>query len=183
MDGEDAALLAYARAMMYWHLRHQYCGVCGALTELLEAGHVRQCTNPECRATHFPRTDPAVIMLVISGELCLLGRQASWPAGMYSTLAGFVEPGEKFEAAVAREVFEESSVRIGRTTYHSSQPWPFPGSVMLGFHALAETTDIRVDHTELEDARWFERSWLLAQHDKTEFFLPGKQSIARRLYL
>ncbi len=161
MAGPDAALLAYARGMIHWHQRHLYCGVCGALTGSRDGGHVRVCTNPDKPHMHFPRTDPAVIMLVEHddpeghGPACLLGRQKKWVEGMYSTLAGFVEPGETLEEAVAREVLEESAVRVTDVRYRASQPWPFPSSLMLGFRARAETTAIRIDGRELEDARWF----------------------------
>jgi len=155
--------------------------VCGNPTRAEEAGHVRRCTNADCDATHFPRTDPAVIMLVHDGERCLLGRQKAWPQGMHSTLAGFVEPGESLEEAVAREVYEETKVTLDEITYHSSQPWPFPASLMLGFHARARTTAIEVDHSELEDARWYEKSWLLGHKDNDDFRLPRRDSIARRL--
>jgi NAD+ diphosphatase len=177
----EGALLAYAKGMMHWHSRHRFCGVCGHPTCADEAGHVRRCVNPDCKTSHFPRTDPAVIMLVEDGENCLLGRQAAWPAGMYSTLAGFVEPGESLEEAVAREVFEEAGIEIGQVTYHSSQPWPFPASVMLGFTATARTREVRVDKAELQDARWFSRRWLEATEDGPEFRRPRKDSIARRL--
>lgn len=161
MARPDAALLAYAKGMIHWHQRHLYCGVCGALTASRDGGHVRVCTNPDKPHMHFPRTDPAVIMLVEhddpegKGPACLLGRQKKWVEGMYSTLAGFVEPGETLEEAVAREVFEESAVRVADVRYRASQPWPFPSSMMLGFRARAETTAIRIDGRELEDARWF----------------------------
>jgi NAD+ diphosphatase len=179
---QQGSLLAFARGMSYWHQRHRFCGVCGGPTRSEEAGHVRRCTNQACDATHFPRTDPAVIMLVHRGhERCLLGRQAAWPQGMHSTLAGFVEPGESLEEAVAREVFEETRVELTSVTYHSSQPWPFPASLMLGFHAEAKTTDIIVDKTELEAAQWYERSWLLAHQDDENFRVPRRDSIARRL--
>jgi NAD+ diphosphatase len=177
----EGSLLAYARGLAYWHSRHHYCGVCGAPTRPEEAGHVRRCTNPDCNASHFPRTDPAVIMLVHDGERCLLGRQAAWPQGMHSTLAGFVEPGESLEEAVAREVFEETKIEIDDITYHSSQPWPFPSSLMLGFHARARSTKIKVDKTELEAAHWYEKSWLLTHIDDEQFRLPRRDSIARRL--
>jgi NAD+ diphosphatase len=178
----DGSMLAFARGMTYWHSRHRFCGVCGFKTVAEEAGHVRRCTNPACATTHFPRTDPAVIMLVHDGnERCLLGRQAAWPQGMHSTLAGFVEPGESLEEAVAREVFEETHVTLSSVTYHSSQPWPFPASLMLGFHAEAKTTDIIVDTTELEVAHWYEKSWLLQHEDDEAFRLPRRDSIARRL--
>jgi len=179
---QHGSLLAFARGMAYWHQRHRFCGVCGSPTRSEEAGHVRRCTNQTCNAAHFPRTDPAVIMLVHEGsERCLLGRQAAWPQGMHSTLAGFVEPGESLEEAVAREVYEETRIELGSVTYHSSQPWPFPASLMLGFHAEAKTTAITVDKTELDDARWYERAWILAHQDDEHFRLPRRDSIARRL--
>jgi NAD+ diphosphatase len=177
----EGALLAYARGIAHWHGRHRFCGVCGSATASEEGGHVRRCTNRSCNTLHFPRTDPAVIMLVHDGERCLLGRQRAWPAGMHSTLAGFVEPGESLEEAVAREVFEETGIRVDEVSYHSSQPWPFPSSIMLGFHARARDRDIRVDLSELQDARWFERSFILAHQDDDAFRLPRRDSIARRL--
>jgi NAD+ diphosphatase len=177
----DGALLAYARGIAYWHSRHRFCGVCGSPTRSEEGGHVRRCISPACNQQHFPRTDPAVIMLVHDGDRCLLGRQRVWPAGMHSTLAGFVEPGESLEEAVAREVEEETAVIVDEVRYHSSQPWPFPASIMLGFHARARSREIRVDHSELQDARWFERDWLLTHQDDDGFRLPRKDSIARRL--
>ncbi len=177
----EGALLAYARGIAYWHERHRFCGVCGAPTQSAEGGHVRRCTGPACGTTHFPRTDPAVIMLVHDGERCLLGRKPGWPAGMHSTLAGFVEPGESLEEAVAREVFEEAGIRVDDVTYHSSQPWPFPASLMLGFHARARTLEITVDPEELEHAAWFERSFLLARQDDDTLRLPRRDFIARRL--
>jgi len=181
MGRHQGALLAYARGMLTWHRRHRFCGSCGGATDSAEAGFLRVCRNPECQHHHFPRTDPAVIMLVVDGEHCLLGRQARWPAGMYSTLAGFVEPGETLEEAVAREVKEESGVSVRRVRYHSSQPWPFPTSLMLGFYAEAASHDIAVNGDELEDARWFERRWLRENDGKNGFFLPRRDSIARRL--
>jgi NAD+ diphosphatase len=177
----EGALLALARAMLFWHQRHRFCGVCGSPTLSEEAGHMRRCTNTECKAMHFPRTDPAVIMLVSDGERALLGRNKNFPPGMYSTLAGFVEPGESLEDAVAREVLEETSIEVGAVAYHSSQPWPFPANIMLGFHAEAATTEIAVDYDELEDAKWFERNWLLSHVDDNTFRLPRLDSIARRL--
>ena len=181
LEREEGALLAYARGICWWHQRHRFCGVCGAPTAASDGGHTRACTNPDCRTSHFPRTDPAVIMLVTHGERCLLGRQAVWLKGMHSTLAGFVEPGESLEEAVAREVKEETGVTVTDVRYHSSQPWPFPSSIMLGFHARAETTELRIDPSELEDAGWFERAWLLDHKDDDEFRLPRLDSIARRL--
>ena len=175
----DASILAHARALMHWRSRHRFCGVCGAPCEPRSAGHVLACT--ECGAQHFPRTDPAVIMLVHRGGRCLLGHSQRFPSTtMYSTLAGFVEPGESLEEAVAREVQEESGILIGKVTYHSSQPWPFPGNIMLGFHAEAITDTVIVDTDELRDARWFTRAEL-RDHDALGFSLPRRDSIARRL--
>jgi NAD+ diphosphatase len=181
LDRAEAALLALARAMLYWHQRHRFCGLCGSPTRSEEAGHMRRCANPACNAMHFPRTDPAVIMLVTQGERALMGRSRHFPPGMYSTLAGFVEPGESLEQAVAREVREETGIEVGAVDYNSSQPWPFPANIMLGFHAHALTTEITVDYGELEDARWVERGWLLAHVDDDAFRLPRHDSIARRL--
>jgi NAD+ diphosphatase len=182
LDRREGALLALARAMMFWHSRHRYCGLCGTLTRSEEAGHMRRCTNPACNTMHFPRTDPAVIMLVTHGDRVLLGRNKNFPLpGMYSTLAGFVEPGESLEDAVAREVREETEIEVGAVHYHSSQPWPFPANIMLGFYAEAQTTKITIDDGELEDARWFARGWLLSHTDDDTFRLPRLDSIARRL--
>jgi NAD+ diphosphatase len=182
IDRREGALLALARAMMFWHARHRYCGLCGSPTCSEEAGHMRRCTNPGCDTMHFPRTDPAVIMLVTHGDRALLGRNKNFPLpGMFSTLAGFVEPGESLEDAVAREVREETGIEVGAVHYHSSQPWPFPANIMLGFVAEALTTAITIDYGELEDARWFERDWLLTHVDDDTFRLPRLDSIARRL--
>jgi NAD+ diphosphatase len=183
---EQGGLLAYARGMLTWHRRHRFCGQCGAPTRSIEGGHVRVCSNEACKMEQFPRTDPAVIMLVTHGDACLLGSNARFPPGMYSTLAGFVEPGETLEAAVAREVFEEAGALIRNVRYHSSQPWPFPTSLMLGFYAEAESTALTVDAGELRDARWFERGWIRAnvrEFHETDapFRLPRQDSIARRL--
>ncbi len=177
----EGSLLAYARGIAYWHERHRFCGVCGAPTRSEEGGHVRRCTNAACDASHFPRTDPAVIMLVHDGDRCLLGRKPEWPAGMHSTLAGFVEPGESLEEAVAREVFEETGIVVADVTYHSSQPWPFPASLMLGFHARACSTAITLDPEELEHAAWYERCDLVGREDDDTLRLPRRDSIARRL--
>ncbi len=178
MTATDAALVAYGSGLLYWHSRHRFCGVCGAPTLPREAGHLRRCSDEACAADHFPRTDPAVIMLVSDGDRCLLGRQASWPEGLYSTLAGFVEPGESLEEAVMREVREEAGIAVRAVRYHSSQPWPFPGSLMLGFVAEAATTEIAIDGRELADARWFDRA---ALRNPDGFRLPSAFSIARRL--
>jgi NAD+ diphosphatase len=151
---DEAGLLAGARALLVWRARHRHCGVCGAPTAPRRAGHVLHCTSSACGEEFFPRIDPAVIVLVSSGDQALLGRQASWPAGRYSALAGFVEVGEGLEAAVRREVEEETGVLVNEVQYFGSQPWPFPASLMLGFHARAPRTEPRLTG-ELEDARWF----------------------------
>ncbi len=176
---DSAGLLAYARALMFWRERHRYCGVCGKPTTPGRAGHVLNCTDSACAATFFPRIDPAVIVLVTDArrERALLGRQASWPPGRYSTVAGFVEPGESLEDAVAREVFEETAVKVTTVSYQSSQPWPFPSSLMLGFQAIGGDQPIRHVDGELEDARWFSRAQIAAG----EPMLPPPTSISYRL--
>lgn len=174
----EGALLAYAGGILSWHRRHRFCGVCGGETRSTQGGHVRVCANESCGEQHFPRTDPAVIMLVTDGDQALLGRQAAWPGRVYSTLAGFVEPGESLEEAVRREVHEETGVELEEVQYHSSQPWPFPSSLMLGFTARARSRAIRLQPDELEDARWFTRAQLLAREGVE---LPSTISIARRL--
>ncbi len=174
---DEAALLAYARAVSIWRLRHRFCGICGSPTRPERAGHLMRCSNPKCGHEFFPRIDPAIIVLVTDGERALLGRQPSWPAGRYSTIAGFVEPGESLEDAVAREVREETGVEVTRVDYHSSQPWPFPSSLMLGFHALAEAhATVRVNG-ELDDARWFTREEIASGTP----LLPPPHAISFRL--
>ncbi|PZN30356.1 MAG: NAD(+) diphosphatase [Proteobacteria bacterium] len=177
LPAEEAGVLAYARAMVLWRSRHRFCGRCGAPTVAREGGHLLVCSDPGCQGQHYPRIDPAVIVLVTDGERVLLGRQASWPPGRYSTIAGFVEPGESLEDAVAREVREETAVEIDAVEYHSSQPWPFPSSLMLGFMAHASRTEIRRTDQELEDARWFTRAELASG----AVGLPGMHSISFRL--
>ncbi len=175
----EASVLAHARGLMHWRQRHKFCGVCGSVCEVKSSGHMMQCTA--CKAQHFPRTDPAVIMLVHRGDRALLGHSARFPrATMYSTLAGFVEPGETLEEAVRREVLEESAIAVGEVHYHSSQPWPFPGNIMLGFYAEGLSEEITIDPEELKDARWFSRQEMrdCKQHG---FELPRADSIARRL--
>jgi NAD+ diphosphatase len=174
---EEAGLLGYARAMVSFRHRHRYCGSCGAPTLPQQAGRVMTCSNPDCGTEFFPRVDPAVIVLVTDGERALLGRQSGWPAGRYSTIAGFVEPGESLEDAVRREVLEETGIQTGAMSYQSSQPWPFPRSLMLGFRAEALSTDIHLGDEELEDARWFSRAEIAAGTP----LLPFSQSIALRL--
>ena len=178
---DQGALLAYARGLLHWHGRHRYCGACGAPTAPAEAGHVRRCTNAMCNAAHFPRTDPAVIMLVTDGARVLLGRQRIWPPGQHSVLAGFVEPGESLEDAVAREVLEEVGLEVRDIRYRSSQPWPFPASIMLGFTALADAVEPDVNTDELEAARWFTREEIRTCPMNDVFRLPRADSIARRL--
>jgi NAD+ diphosphatase len=177
LEADAASLLAYARALVLWRARHRFCGVCGAANVRARAGHVMKCSR--CEAETFPRLDPAIIVLVAdaSGERALLGRQASWPAGRYSTIAGFVEPGESLEDAVGREVEEETGVLVGDVRYVASQPWPFPSSLMLGFSAVARTHEIRLRDGELEDARWFSRADIAAGHPA----LPPPGSISARL--
>lgn len=175
----EASVLAHARGLMHWRNRHRFCGACGGLCLPRSAGHVMACTA--CDAQHFPRTDPAVIMLVVRGDRCLLGHSHRFPnTRMYSTLAGFVEPGESFEEAVRREVKEEAGIEVGEVAYHSSQPWPFPSSIMVGFHAEGLSEAITIDPEELKDARWFSRAEI-RDHAGLGFALPRPDSIARRL--
>lgn len=174
---EEAGLLAYARAMVHWRESHRFCGRCGSATQASDGGHVLRCSNEACRSQQFPRIDPAVIVLVTDGERALLGRQADWPPGRYSTIAGFVEPGESLEDAVVREVREETGVKVDAVDYHSSQPWPFPSSLMLGFAAHASSTDISRLDDELEDVRW----WTRAEIASGAVALPITHSISFRL--
>lgn len=183
----DGALLAYARGMAYWQRRHRHCGVCGHPTRGETAGHVRRCINPDCETPHFPRSDPAVIMLVTDdgpeGPRCLLGRQPTWPEGLYSCLAGFVEPGESLEDAIIREVYEETRIHADTALYRASQPWPFPSSLMVGFRARARTTEIDTTEDELDDARWFDHAELMAKYQEgaADGALSRPDSIARWL--
>jgi NAD+ diphosphatase len=181
LDDRDSALLAFARAMVYWHRRHRFCGDCGSPTVSMEAGYMRVCTNDGCGQRQFPRTDPAIIVLVTCGGCGLLGRKPIWPEGMYSTIAGFVEPGESIEDAVLREVQEETGVRVVEVCYQSSQPWPFPTSLMLGFRARAKDETIQVDKDELEHVRWFTREDLKRGLERGALRLPPEISISRRL--
>jgi len=159
LSPRDAELAATARGLLQWHATHRHCARCGGASAPVQAGWQRRCET--CGAGHFPRTDPVVIMLITRGDRVLVGRSPGWPERMYSLLAGFVEPGETVEDAVRREVLEESGVRVGAVRYLASQPWPFPASLMLGCHGIAETTAITVDPAELEDARWVGRSEML----------------------
>lgn len=157
LDPGELAAYGGARSLVSWHSRHRHCAVCGHPTVLAKGGWQRSCTNLDCQAEHFPRVDPVTIMLVEHEGRALLGRQPRFPAGRYSTLAGFVEPGESIEEAVAREIHEEAGVRVRDVTYVASQPWPFPSSLMIGCHAFADDDAITIDATELEDVRWFTR--------------------------
>jgi NAD+ diphosphatase len=147
------SIIAQGRSLTNWHARHGFCANCGAKTEMSDAGYRRHC--PSCKTDHFPRTDPVVIMAVRHGEKILLARQKSWDPGMFSAVAGFMEPGETIEQAVAREVFEETGIVVGKVTYVASQPWPFASSLMIGAIAEAQDTKITMDEVELEQARWF----------------------------
>jgi NAD+ diphosphatase len=173
----EIELLSLSRALVFWRSRHRHCGVCGAATEPRSAGHVLRCTNPDCRAEFFPRIDPAIIVLVTDGDHALLGRQKIWPKGRYSTLAGFAEPAESLEQTVVREVEEETGTRVTWARYIASQAWPFPASLMLGFHAGATRGPVRLDG-ELEDARWFSLQQLQSE---AALLLPPTFTIARRL--
>lgn len=177
----DSAVLAYASALVHWHRTHRFCGACGKPTASVRGGHVRRCTDAACRREHFPRTDPAVITLVIDGDRCLLARRWDWAPGRRSTVAGFVEPGETLEHTVAREVFEEVGVRVGEVRYRGSQPWPFPQSLMLGFRATAESTDIAVDGDEIAEAGWYTPERIEADTAAGTLILPPFDSISRRL--
>lgn len=182
MPDARAAILAQARALLAWHDRHPHCSVCGALTRITKGGYQRTCTNPACKAEHFPRTDPVVIMLITDGDRCLLGRPPRLPAGIYTTLAGFLEPGETIEDAVAREIWEEAGVRVGRVRYIASQPWPFPSTLMIGCFAEATTTAIQMDATELEDVRWYTRDEVRAAlAGRGSFSCPPPFAIAHSL--
>jgi NAD+ diphosphatase len=193
LEPAEGGLLAYAASLLNWHRTHRFCANCGAPTDVGEGGLVRAC--PACGTEHHPRTDPVAITLVVDGhDRAVLGRQGVWPAGRFSALAGFVEPGESLEEAVAREILEEACVQVGRPVFVSSQPWPFPASLMVGFLAPWEAGEPRPGDAEIEDVRWFSReaiqaaavhdavSWLdpLVQPD-LELLLPPWMSIARRL--
>jgi NAD+ diphosphatase len=181
LPADQAALGAYAAALISWHRRHRFCANCGAATEAVDGGHERRC--PDCDAHHFPRTDPAVIVRVVDGgDRLLLGRQASWPEGRFSVLAGFVEPGETLEEAVRREVLEESGIELAEVAYVASQPWPFPISLMIGFNARAGGGEPRPGDGELKEVRWFERAEVeAAARGEGGVFLSPPYSIARRL--
>jgi NAD+ diphosphatase len=179
---DQTAMLAVAKALMHWHARHRFCANCGALSDVAAAGWRRECKV--CKASHFPRTDPVVIMLAVEGDACVLGRQSRFPKGMYSALAGFVEPGETIEAAVRREIWEEAGVACAAVRYFASQPWPFPASLMIGCFAQAVDRNIKVDRVELEDARWFTRdeaAALIERRHPDRLAAPTPMAIAHHL--
>jgi len=180
---EETGIVAQSRSQIDWHRRHGFCSVCGARTAAERGGHVRKC--PDCGAEHFPRTDPVVIMLVVDGDQCLLGQSQGRLArsGMYSALAGFVDQGESIEEAVRREVREEAGIEVDLVRYHSSQPWPFPSSLMIGCHARAVTSEISMDTTEMADVRWIRREVIVAalRGDHPTLRVPGELAIAHHL--
>jgi NAD+ diphosphatase len=183
----EAAILAEARSLIDWHARHRFCAQCGSSTRVASAGWVRRC--PECKASHFPRTDPVVIMLTVRGDRALLGRNRRRPGNRFSCLAGFMEPGETLEEAVRRETFEESGIRVGRVRYLACQPWPFPSSLMTGFLCEGLSEEITIDPEELAEARWFSREEIRTMvaraatgpDDPTQVSLPGPLAIAHHL--
>jgi NAD+ diphosphatase len=178
------AMMAQGKSLLFWHAKHRFCSQCGAPSTVSSAGWKRECAA--CKAQHFPRTDPVVIMLTVHGDRCLLGRQARFAPGMYSALAGFLEPGETIEEAVRREVMEESGISVGRVTYMASQPWPFPATLMIGCLAEALTDEVIVDYSELEDARWFTRAEvqeMLGGEHANGLGAPQPIAIARSLML
>lgn len=180
ISGAEASLAVHAAGLSRWHQTNTHCARCGQLTRVGAGGHTRRCVG--CEAEHFPRTDPAVIMLITDQrDRALLGRQASWPAGRYSTLAGFVEPGEALEDAVRREVAEEVGVDVGEVSYAGSQPWPFPSSLMIGFFGIATTDSIAVDGDEIVEARWFTRHQLSEAATHGDIAIPPEASISRWL--
>jgi NAD+ diphosphatase len=187
LPASEAAILGEARSLIDWHARHRFCAQCGASTRVTAAGWVRRC--PECKASHYPRSDPVAIMLVVRGEYGLLGRNRRRPGNRFSCLAGFMEPGETLEEAVRREVKEESGIRVGRVRYLACQPWPFPSSLMMGFLCEGLTEEITVDPEEIAEARWFPREEIRAMveraasgpDDATQLSLPGPVAIAHHL--
>lgn len=177
---DEASLGVHAVGIARWHQHHKFCANCGQPSDIAEAGHVRIC--PACGTHHFPRTDPAVIMLITDGDdRALLGRGPQWPEGRFSTLAGFVEPGESLDDAVRREVLEEVGIQVGEVSYAGSQPWPFPSSLMLGFFGQALTSEITIDENEIAEARWFTRDEVTEMTAASDLLLPPNVSISRWL--
>lgn len=181
LPADEAGMFAYAKGLAHWQRETLHCARCGTELVLVAAGHRAQCNNPPCGRLHFPRTDAAIIVLVEFEGACLLGRQAGWPKGRYSTLAGFIEPGEALEDAVRREVAEESGVAVGEVHYHSSQPWPMPASLMVGFVARALSPEIRLRDDELEEARWFTPRQILDGLADGSFLPSPPLSVSYRL--
>jgi len=181
LPADEAGLFAYAKGLAHWQRETRFCARCGAPLQLVSSGHRAQCTNSECGRLHFPRTDAAIIVIVEYQGACLLGRQAGWPPGRYSTLAGFVEPGESLEDAVRREVAEEAGVIVGDAHYHSSQPWPMPASLMVGFTATALSPTIRLRDGELEDARWFTPQQIIDSLADGSLKTPTRLSVSYQL--
>lgn len=189
LPANETSIAAQSRTLIAWHDRHHFCAQCGMPTEHCDGGYRRDCTNKDCDARHFPRTDPVVIMMAVKDNMALLGRQSFWAPGMFSTLAGFMDPGETIEEAVRREVLEETGVHVGDVMYHSSQPWPFPSSLMIGCIGQAVSEDLNVDTQEVEDAAWFTRDQvrtgielaLSGPPDDGSFHLPFPASIAHQL--
>jgi NAD+ diphosphatase len=181
LPGADAAILATAKSLFEWRRRHKFCAACGQPSEVREGGWKRVC--PSCQGEHFPRTDPVVIMLPVFGERCLLGRQSIWPKGMFSALAGFLEPGENIEEACAREVMEESGLTALTVRYHSTQPWPYPSSLMIGLIAEVSDDEATPDQTELEEVRWFSRdeAAALLKGELPGTFAPPPMAIAHQI--
>ena len=183
LPSPQTGIVAQARSQLDWHARHQYCSVCGSPTQADRGGHLRRC--PQCGAEHFPRTDPVAIMLILHGDECLLGQPAGRFAGtgLYTALAGFIDQGESIEEAVRREVREEANIEVGEVSYHSSQPWPFPSSLMIGCHGIATSTEITVDDQELADVAWFSKEEvsraLAGEHPQMQ--VPGPIAIAHHL--
>ena len=186
LDHDDLAIYGTARSLVDWHARHRFCARCGQATKPTKGGWQRTCAG--CKAEHFPRVDPVTIMMVEHEGKMLLGRQAMWPKGRFSALAGFMEPGESIEETVAREVFEEAGVRVRGVTYVASQPWPFPSQLMIGCHAHADSADLTIDANEIEEARWFTRDEVAEAmaagargEDGIAFIAPPPHAVAHHL--
>ena len=181
LAGTEAGILATAKSMFEWRRRHRHCAACGQPSDVAEAGWKRIC--PSCKAEHFPRTDPVVIMLAVKGEKCLVGRQAAWPKGMYSALAGFLEPGESIEEACARELWEEARLKTRSVRYHSTQPWPYPSSLMIGLIAEVENDDAVADQVEIDEVRWMtrEETRAMLRGEVADMKVPSAMAIAAQL--